>query len=275
MESAQLLHPYLRNQIFKVMKTLLSIIAFMLVTAMGPATQVVIKGTVTDTAGSPLAGVVVMVKGTNNTAMTGPDGSYSITAGPEAKTLVFSLRGMKQLEEPVMGRTIINVVLEPENPVVTAMNRETGKEKKPDRVREKYVAMEVVECEEVVYDQVAAAPAGAYMKSSYYHQPRIEQNTESYAGFSENGYRDPLREPYSTFSIDVDNASYSNVRRFINLGQEVPADAVRIEEMINYFRYDYPEAIRRTPLFSIHRGRHLPLEQQSLPSPCRAQGKGH
>ena len=251
MEFEQRLHPYLRNQIFKVMKTLLSIIAFMLVTAMGPATQVVIKGTVTDTAGSPLAGVVVMVKGTNNTAMTGPDGSYSITAGPEAKTLVFSLRGMKQLEEAAQGRTIINVVLEPENPVVTAMNRETGKEKKPDRVREKYVAMEVVECEEVVYDQVAAAPGAAYAKSAWHHQPRIEQNTESYAGLSENGYRDPLREPYSTFSIDVDNASYSNVRRFINLGQEVPADAVRIEEMINYFRYDYPKPSGEHP-FSVY-----------------------
>jgi len=143
------------------------------------------------------------------------------------------------------------VVLEPENPVVTAMNRETGKEKKPDRVREKYVAMEVVECEEVVYDQVAAAPGAAYAKSAWHHQPRIEQNTESYAGLSENGYRDPLREPYSTFSIDVDNASYSNVRRFINLGQEVPADAVRIEEMINYFRYDYPKPSGEHP-FSVY-----------------------
>jgi Ca-activated chloride channel family protein len=45
----------------------------------------------------------------------------------------------------------------------------------------------------------------------------------------------------STFSIDVDNASYSNIRRFINMGKLPPADAVRIEEMINYFKYDYPE----------------------------------
>ena len=233
------------------MKTIASVIAFLLFTAAGPATQIVIKGTVTDSSGNPLSGVVVMIQGTNITAMTGPDGSYSITAGPEAKTLVFSLRGMKQLEEAAQGRTIINVVLEPENPVVTAMNRETGKEKKPDRVREKYVAMEVVECEEVVYDQVAAAPGAAYAKSAWHHQPRIEQNTESYAGLSENGYRDPLREPYSTFSIDVDNASYSNVRRFINLGQEVPADAVRIEEMINYFRYDYPKPSGEHP-FSVY-----------------------
>jgi Ca-activated chloride channel family protein len=90
------------------------------------------------------------------------------------------------------------------------------------------------------------------MKSSYYHpQPYHDPNTESYAGLAENGYRDPLKAPYSTFSIDVDNASYSNVRRFINLGQKVPADAVRVEEMINYFKYDYPKATGEHP-FSVY-----------------------
>ncbi len=254
MESGRPLHPYHRNLIQKIMKTILSVIAFLLLTAAGPSTQIVIKGTVTGTDNLPLSGVVVMVKGTNNTAMTGPDGSYSITAGPEAKVLVFSLRGMKPLEEPVMGRTLVNVVLEPEGQVVTAMNMETGKEKKADRDRVKNMAMEAVECESymaVVYDQAEAAPAGAYMKSSYHHRPSVEQNTESYAGITENGYRDPFQEPYSTFSIDVDNASYSNVRRFINLGQEVPADAVRIEEMINYFRYDYPKPSGEHP-FSVY-----------------------
>ncbi|MCK7461472.1 MAG: von Willebrand factor type A domain-containing protein [Sphingobacterium sp.] len=95
------------------------------------------------------------------------------------------------------------------------------------------------------------------------------------ATLTENGYRDPLRAPYSTFSIDVDNASYSNVRRFINLGQEVPADAVRIEEMINYFKYDYPKADRRTSLLCLHRDRHLPLEQEPLSPPHRSQGQGY
>ncbi len=103
----------------------------------------------------------------------------------------------------------------------------------------------------VRYDR-ASAPQAAAMKSSYYHhQPYQDPNTESYAGIAENGYKDPLKAPYSTFSIDVDNASYSNVRRFINLGQEVPADAVRIEEMINYFKYDYPKATGEHP-FSVY-----------------------
>ncbi len=236
------------------MRTIASVIAFLLLTAAGPTTQILIQGTVTDSSGNPLSGVYVMIEGAKNSVITGTDGSYSINAGLEAKVLVFSLRGMKEVKEPIMGRTIINVVLEPENEDITAMNRKTGKEKKTDQTGEEYVDMEadVYEClMEVVYDQVYAAPAGRNMKSSYYHLPPAEQNTESYAGISENGYRDPLREPYSTFSIDVDNASYSNVRRFINLGQKVPADAVRIEEMINYFRYDYPKPSGEHP-FSLY-----------------------
>ena len=249
-------------KILKVMKTLFSIIALMLVTAMNPATQVVIRGTVTGPDNRPLSGVVVMIKGTNITTMTGTDGTYSIPVVPEARVLVFSLRGMKPLEEPIAGRIVINVSMQPdrtaqrevkpETPPVS--DRDVKKDKIPAGDRVKYVAMEVAEYESasvVAYDQVIAAPTGTQMKSSYHHQPYTEPNTESYAGFSENGYRDPLREPYSTFSIDVDNASYSNVRRFINLGQEVPADAVRIEEMINYFRYDYPKPAGEHP-FSVY-----------------------
>ncbi len=66
-----------------------------------------------------------------------------------------------------------------------------------------------------------------------------DQNTEEYNRIFENSPKNPLNEPLSTFSIDVDNASYSNVRRFLKQGQLPPKDAVRIEEMINYFNYDY------------------------------------
>ncbi len=66
-------------------------------------------------------------------------------------------------------------------------------------------------------------------------------NTESYAHIVENVFLSVAANPLSTFSIDVDRASYSNVRRFINHGQRPPIDAVRIEELINYFHYDYPD----------------------------------
>jgi len=65
-------------------------------------------------------------------------------------------------------------------------------------------------------------------------------NTESYDRIDENKFIDPKVEPLSTFSADVDAASYTNVRRYINGGQLPPKNAVRIEEMINYFNYNLP-----------------------------------
>uniref|UniRef100_UPI004048F693 vWA domain-containing protein n=2 Tax=Flavobacterium sp. TaxID=239 RepID=UPI004048F693 len=78
-----------------------------------------------------------------------------------------------------------------------------------------------------------------------------ETNSESYAEVEENPFETPQQNPLSTFSIDVDNASYTNIRRFINNGQKVPKDAVRVEEMINFFKYTYPQPTDKNP-FSIH-----------------------
>ncbi len=72
-----------------------------------------------------------------------------------------------------------------------------------------------------------------------------------YGSLTDNSFKSPWKEPLSTFSIDVDTASYSNVRRMIRNGQRVPAGAVRIEEMINYFSYSYPQPEGRHP-FSVH-----------------------
>ncbi|WP_316635846.1 VWA domain-containing protein [uncultured Flavobacterium sp.] len=78
-----------------------------------------------------------------------------------------------------------------------------------------------------------------------------DPNTESYAGLEENPFESPQKSPLSTFSIDVDNASYTNIRRFINEGQKVPKDAVRVEEMMNFFKYNYPQPEGQHP-FSIN-----------------------
>ena len=74
-------------------------------------------------------------------------------------------------------------------------------------------------------------------------------NTESYNAVSENGFINVGNDPLSTFSIDVDTASYSNIRRFINQGIMPPTGAVRIEEMINYFSYSYPQPSSKHPFF--------------------------
>jgi Ca-activated chloride channel homolog len=73
-------------------------------------------------------------------------------------------------------------------------------------------------------------------------------NTESYSEIKENEFIISKKEPLSTFSIDVDKASYSNVRRFINAGQLPPANAVRTEELINYFPYQYKENNTQHPI---------------------------
>ncbi|BCY28520.1 VWA domain-containing protein [Flavobacterium okayamense] len=79
----------------------------------------------------------------------------------------------------------------------------------------------------------------------------IVPDQEDYEVFVENEFESPKQSPLSTFSIDVDNASYTNIRRFINNGQKVPKDAVRVEEMVNFFKYNYTQPRDKHP-FAIH-----------------------
>lgn len=81
--------------------------------------------------------------------------------------------------------------------------------------------------------------------------PDVPMNTEDYSAIRERGFVSPTVEPLSTFSADVDTASWSNIRRFLNTGMAIPADAVRIEEMINYFPYGYAEPVGDIP-FAVH-----------------------
>jgi Ca-activated chloride channel family protein len=89
-----------------------------------------------------------------------------------------------------------------------------------------------------------AAPQPAEMIAA---DADIEMNTEEYGQIAENPFLETLRNPLSTFSIDVDRASYSNVRRYLTEHQRPPHDAVRIEEMVNYFSYDYPDPPANQP----------------------------
>lgn len=93
-------------------------------------------------------------------------------------------------------------------------------------------------------EPMAEAEAGEaliYSRTADFDDNSIEHNTEEYSHIDENGFKAVSTSPLSTFAADVDTASYANLRRMLLAGQDVPADAVRIEEMINYFHYDYPE----------------------------------
>lgn len=106
-------------------------------------------------------------------------------------------------------------------------------------------------------NQVSGTTAGVYGKQKKRRydgdqKPRASRdyNREGYNRIYDNEFKDSRHDPLSTFSIDVDRASYSNIRRFLNQGSLPQADAVRIEEMINYFSYKYPQPQAEVP-FSI------------------------
>lgn len=96
----------------------------------------------------------------------------------------------------------------------------------------------VKDCGQIIYMN-GAAPTYHKKQEEIYSQQNF--NTESYDIINENKFLDAIQNPLSTFSVDVDKASYANLRRYLNNNQKPPVDAVRIEEMINYFDYDYPQ----------------------------------
>ncbi len=88
-------------------------------------------------------------------------------------------------------------------------------------------------------EQPTIANDGISVNKDSMGEAELGFNTEDYSNIVENIFFSPLKEPLSTFSIDVDEASYSNVRRYLQNGNLPPPGAVRIEEMINYFDYEY------------------------------------
>lgn len=197
-----------------------------------------ITGKVTDSAGQPLYGVTVKSKPSAALTTTDQNGNYKIIVDRQAETLLFSLPGFTSVVAKIGDRNVINVQMNAE-----AVPLDDVAMLRSDKKRE-------------MESKSVAGVAAPYASMSYKSQNTFQRynndfNTEGYAAVSENGFKNVLHNPLSTFSIDVDNASYSNIRRFINMGQLPPADAVRIEEMINYFKYDYPEPGGEHP-FSVY-----------------------
>lgn len=226
------------------MKKALSILTIILFMSGFTAPQErVISGTVSD-GQQPLPGINVIVKGTTHGTTTGADGKYRITVPANRKILVFSFIGMKTIEVSIGTRSIIDIKMEADQSslqevvVMGYATPERSKDSKAAKRKGDYAPT-----------SIATKTISSGTSAIDYQQP--EFNTEEYDAVNENIFHDAAKNPLSTFSIDVDAASYSNVRRFINNGQHPPKDAVRIEEMINYFTYDYEQPEGDDP-FAIH-----------------------
>ena len=193
----------------------------------GLAQERTIKGTVKDNdTKQALAGVLVTVDGKSNKAATDQQGNYTIQA-ENSDFITFNYVGYMEQKIKVGQKKEINILLRPEelllDEVVIVGSSQNNKTVSMNRAQ-------------LLQGKVAGVHVG--YDRMIMPRPYQDQNTESYDRFEENGFISPTKEALSTFAVDVDAASYSNVRRMINSGQLPPKDAVRVEEMINYFQYN-------------------------------------
>lgn len=202
--------------------------------------QRTITGTVTSADGA-LPGATVIIKGTTQGTQSDFDGKYTITVPEGIYTLIFRFVGYRDEEVTIGLKTVINVVMYEDN-----------------QLQEVVITSQGIERESKSLSYSTSTVSSQDLRSSKNSRKRgkknkvqttsyKEPNNESYANKEENGFSSVSQNPLSTFSIDVDKASYSNVRRFLNDGQMPPKDAVRVEEMINYFNYDYQEPTNEHP----------------------------
>jgi Ca-activated chloride channel family protein len=246
------------------MKQAFSLLMLLCMAFVASAQSGAITGTVIDEQKQPITGAMVYVsqgKTTKGGATTGHDGTYNIkplrpgrydvqvkyngyktsmiknvivSAGKNTKVDVQLLPDTKQLNEVVIKQYRV--------PLIDPYG--DGRQSKTSERVEKMGAR--------TSNDVAATVAGVYAapQTTYKYTPPTYYNpsNESYKKDPENDFKSVKANPLSTLSVDVDRASYSNIRRFLNMGQKPPADAVRIEEMINYFDYDYPQPKGSDPI---------------------------
>ncbi len=216
----------------KKLSTFIAVIA-LIMSVQAQQKNTILKGQVTDPHGKALASVVILnSKDTTESAFTDTNGLFTLFSSSPLQAIIVHKKGFELRKLQVGNQTFLSVVIAP-------------------RVEQLDVLEVVTQEEDVQYSMDMSSPivprmvhhkafsTSNGMAGNWHHAPAEFRNTESYSAINENIFHRVQDEPLSTFSADVDRASYSNVRRFINLGQLPPIDAVRVEEMINYFDYDY------------------------------------
>ena len=229
----------------------------------GAATATVVSGTVTDAAsGAPLMGAQIHVEGLTLSALAANDGRYRLTVPASAGSEIVvraDLIGYVSLSKQVSlsAQSLrLDFALLVAAPGESADDRDAGaaiagiREVDAESLRMRADVVSVAPVQRSIGNARLEAQLGrrgqAFSDSqaagqglSGRYNPNFQR--EGYDRIYENEFMAVGANPLSTFGIDVDRASYSNVRRFIRSGQLPPVDAVRIEELINYFTYDLPD----------------------------------
>lgn len=206
--------------------------------------QAIVKGTVSDQrTNAPLVSAHILIHETQQGTLTETDGSFTLELFAGEKGIVVSHPNYERFSIEILGDTSLNIKLKPLNigfdtivsfdPTAYEENLTIVATGIPSRLSNKGNP------QSYIHD---LNPASIYPDPIEQGVPLTQQpyNTEEYRATEEQSPQTPWDAPFSTFSIDVDHASYSNVRRFLNNGNKPPKGSIRIEEMINYFDYAYP-----------------------------------
>jgi len=188
-----------------------------------------ISGIVTDSlTGNGLPGANILIQGTSRGTATDLNGFFVLKVSPGVYNLVISYIGyetkkIENLKVEATKKINLDIKLNPaqiegEEVVITA--QAMGQIKAINQQLSSNTIRSIVSAETI--------------------RELPDFNIDEYSYIDENNFKDAIKNPLSTFSIDVDAASYSNTRRFLMEGRLPPKDAVRVEEFINYFDYDYP-----------------------------------
>ncbi len=243
-------------------------LAFILLASTTFADAISIKGTITNLEnGTPIPGAMITEKGTTNSSVSDSEGKYKIIVSSESAMLMISSSGFTTEEIRVGQKQVIDVKMTPESMILIEVADEVELDLDAE-MEQTFVRASKKENKAVM--GTSYAPMASYEMADYV-------TPEGYATILENEFLKAVKNPLSTFSIDVDVASYANIRRFINNGQKPPIDAVRIEEMINYFNYEYAQPKDDDP-FSInmemascpwnqaHKLVHIGLQGKDIPT---------
>jgi len=198
-----------------------------------------LSGTVTDArTGRAVSGAAVNILNTQFSALTDNQGKYLINNVPAGK---YSIQASAAGYDAQVRK---NIIVKAGSTVTVDLKLKAYVPAKDEK--NQLTLYKAMKCSEQ-----AAAPCMSVGSGMVYRGVPADFNTEEYSKIEENSFKQVKVDPLSTFSIDVDPASYANMRRFISSGQMPPKDAVRIEELINYFDYTYAQPDDGRP-FAVH-----------------------
>ena len=236
----------------------------------------IVTGKITDIDGNPVSFASIKIKGTRSGVSADANGVFSLKVNTESDVLVINAAGFKETAIKIGTQKYLNIVLEKsaneltEVVVTSAYGIKRSTKSTSSNVQNLNSNQLNYLYQSNVNNALAGKVAGVQVRTQTNAKIGAETTVrlrgengfgstknandferEGYDYILENAFLKVKDNPLSTFSIDVDAASYSNMRRFLTQGQLPPAGAVRIEEMVNYFKYDYPQPKNNDP-FSVN-----------------------